>query len=81
VARAADIGLAALLDALESALAPLVVVLTLGRADQFAEFVVQSLIAKITLLFRNPFLKPEMRFDDELGHGDPPLSPAIGDCH
>src|SRR5450631_1862386 len=77
VAGAADVGLAALLDTLESAPAGLVVVLALGRADQFAEFVVQSGIAKIALLLRNPFLKPEMRLDDEPGHGDPPLSPGL----
>ena len=69
VAGAAHIGLTALFDALESAPAAFVVMLAFGRADQFAEFVIQSLIAKIAFLFRNPFLKPKMRFDDELGHG------------
>ena len=69
VAGAAHIGLTALFDALEGAPAALVVVLAFGRADQFAEFVIQALIAKIAFLFRDPFLKPEMRFDDELGHG------------
>ena len=70
VAGAAHIGLSALFDALESTpVTTFVVVLAFGRADQFAEFVIQSLIAKITFLFRNPFLKPKMRFDDELGHG------------
>src|SRR5436190_9812490 len=69
MARAADVRLSALLDALESAPATLVMVLALGRTDQFAKLIVEPLIAKITLLFRDPFLKPEMRFDDELGHG------------
>ena len=74
VAGAADVGLAALLDALEGAVIDLVVVLALGGADQLAEFVVEALVAEIALFLGDPFLQPEMRFDHELGHGDPPLA-------
>src|SRR5438045_8188097 len=69
VTGATDIGLAALLDALESASTTLVMVLALGRADQLAELVVQPLVAEIALLLCNPLLEPKMRLDDEFGHG------------
>src|ERR1700752_5385657 len=74
MAGATDIGFASFLDALESAMAALVVMLAAGRADQFAEFIIESLIAKIALFFRNPFLKPKMRLDDEFGHAVLPES-------
>ena len=69
---AADVGLTALLDALKGPFGPLVVVLALGRADQFAELVIETLIAKIALLLSDPLLKPEMWFDDKLAHENPP---------
>ena len=73
VAGAADVGLASLLDTLERALVDLVVVLARGRADQFAEFVVETFGAKIALFLGDPFLQPKMRFNDELAHGDLPV--------
>jgi hypothetical protein len=81
MAGTADVGLAALLDALEDAPTALVVVLALGRADQLAEFVVQSLIAKIAFLFGDPFLKPEMRLDNELVHGNLRRGLELADGH
>ena len=92
VAGAADVGLAPLLDALEGALVDLVVVLALGRADQLAEFVVETFGAKIALFLGDPLLQPKMRFDDELAHGgssrcfsqaviDGTISPGGGQHH
>src|SRR5215831_3401742 len=36
-----------------------------ARLDEFLEDVVEALILEISLLFRDPFLQPEVRFDDE----------------
>ena len=65
------LALAALLDSLIRAdLVALVVVLAVGRLDQLAEDVVEAFVFEVALLFGDPFLQPEMRFDDEffLGH-------------
>src|SRR5215510_10729889 len=43
------------------------------RADGRAEFVVEAFLREIALFFRDPFLQPEVRRDDELGHGGPPI--------
>jgi hypothetical protein len=72
VAGAADVGLAALLDALEGAFIDLVVVLALGRTDQLAKLIVEPFVAEVALLLGHPFLQTEMRFDHEFGHGRPP---------
>ncbi len=73
VAGAGDVGLPPLLDALERAAGALRhVVRAVRRADEFPELVVEPLSAKIALLFRHPFLQPEMRFDLELGHAFAP---------
>src|SRR5215813_3079039 len=39
------------------------------RADGRTKFVVETLLGEIALFFGNPFLQPEVRRDDELGHG------------
>jgi hypothetical protein len=44
-----------------------------GRANELAEFALQTFETKIALLFRDPFLQAEVRFDDELGHPFPPV--------
>src|SRR5262245_16711489 len=36
-----------------------------ARLDEFLEDVVEALILEISLLFRDPFLQPEVRFNDE----------------
>src|SRR5689334_5112920 len=77
VAGAADVGLPTLLDTLERAFIGLVVVAALGRADQFAELVVEPLGAEIALLLRHPFLQAEMRFDHKLRHL---LLPGFASC-
>ena len=52
--------------------APEISNLILGAINTQAEFVIESLVAKIALLFSDPLLKPEMRFDDEFAHQNPP---------
>src|SRR5258708_29719075 len=69
VAGAADISFAARLDALEGPLRALVVMLAAGRADQFAEFVVEALGAEVAFLLGHPLLQAKVRLDDELAHG------------
>ena len=61
---------AALLDGLKGAdLGALVVNLAVGLAHHLAELVVESFFPEIILLLGYPFLQPEVRFDDEFGHG------------
>jgi hypothetical protein len=70
VAGAGDIGLAPRLERLHGAdLVALVVLLAVGRADEFAKFVVEAFVGEIAFVVRDPFLKAEMRLDDELRHG------------
>jgi len=68
VTGAAHVGFAALLDALERAFRALVVVLAVARPDQLAELVVETLGAKVALLFGHPLLQAKVRFDDEFAH-------------
>jgi hypothetical protein len=81
MASAAYVGFTPFLDALEGALIDLVVVLALGRADQFPKFIVETFGAEVALFLRNPFLQAEMRLYDELAHRKTsgavlPLDPA-----
>ncbi len=58
------------LDRLKGAdLGALVVNLAVGLAHHFAELVVEPFFAEIILLLGDPFLQPEVRFDDEFSHG------------
>src|SRR5690349_19553929 len=77
MAGAADIGCAPFLDALKGAFIGLVVMLAGGRADQFAEFVIEAFGAEIALLLGNPFLQAKVRFDDEFAHGISPCSASF----
>src|SRR6476660_1749224 len=81
MAGAAYIRFAPLFDALEGALIDLVVMLAGRRADQFAEFVVEAFGAEIALFLGNPFLQPEVRFDDEFAHGVSPCSARFSRFH
>src|ERR1700722_18222828 len=74
MASAGNVGLAAFLDVLERAVMPRRRVMSAVRgADELLEFVVEAFVAKIPLLFRYPFLQPEMRLNLELRHGADPL--------
>src|SRR5690242_9777356 len=42
--------------------------LSAGRLDQLAKFVVEALVGKIALLVGDPLLQAEMRLDDEFAH-------------
>ena len=70
MAGAADIGGAPGLKRLVGAdlLAALVVMPPFGRADQLAKLVIEPFVPEIALFLGDPFLKPEMRLDDEFGH-------------
>src|SRR6059058_2004775 len=69
MAGAADVGLAALFERLEGAdPVALVVDTALGRLDHLLEDVIEALVAEIVFLLRDPFLKAEMRLDDEFRH-------------
>src|SRR4051812_36132255 len=49
----------------------LVVVPAVRGLHQLQEFVLQALGLEITLFLGDPFMQPEMRFDDEFAHGIP----------
>ena len=66
---ATHVGFAALLDALEGALRALVVMLACRRADQLAEFVIESLGVEVAFLLGHPLLETKVWFDDELAVG------------
>src|SRR5207248_9729101 len=69
MAGAADIRFASFFERLEGAdFVAFVVNLTVGRAHQFAEFIIKPLGAEITFFFRYPFVQTEMRLDDEICH-------------
>src|SRR3974390_2797110 len=76
---AADAGLAAFLERLESAdFVIRVVNLTVGRADEFAKFIPEPFGPEVILLFGHPFLQAEMRFNDE--HYLLPWARSDGSC-
>src|SRR6185437_16240440 len=69
VARTADVRGAALLQRLVGAdLVALVVDLAVGLLHQLLEDVIEALVLEVALLLRDPFLQPEVRFDDEFAH-------------
>src|SRR5438067_13040202 len=69
MAGAADVGLATLFERLEGAdPVALVMDIALGRLDHLLEDVIEALVAEIVFLLRDPFLKAEMRLDDEFRH-------------
>src|SRR5215468_9478724 len=70
MAGATDVGRAAVFERLEGAdPVALVVNPALGRLDHLLEDVLEAFVAEIAFFLRDPFLKSEMRLDDELGHG------------
>src|SRR5262245_29430957 len=78
VAGAADVGLAAALEGLKRAdLVAEIVRGTVARLDGLTEFVVESLGFEVALLLRDPFVQPEVRFDQKR-HLGPPL--CFGFC-
>src|SRR5262249_26823399 len=69
MAGAADLGRAALFERLEGAdPVALVVNAALGRLDHLPEDVIEAFVAEIVFLLGYPFLKAEMRLDDEFRH-------------
>src|SRR6476660_10620112 len=73
MARTADVRLAAFFKLLIGAdFVALVVNLSVGCAQQLAEFVFESFLAEVVFLFGHPFLQAEMRFDEEFRHVCPP---------
>jgi len=49
-----------------------------GGADELLEFIIESLVTKIALLFRDPFLQAKMRLDLEPRHGVRSVVVALG---
>src|SRR6201993_1523155 len=69
MAGAALVRLAPFLERVKRAdFVALVVDLAVGLANEFAEFVIEPLVAEITFLLRHPFVQAEMWFDDEFCH-------------
>ena len=70
VAGAADVRLASLLEALEGPhlVRERVRFLQLLPFPDAAKLVVEPHLPEVTLLLRDPLVKPEMRADDELAH-------------
>src|SRR5262245_19213539 len=69
MAGAADVALAALFERLESANPVASVVnAALGRLDRLAEDVIEAFVPEIAFFLGDPFLKAEMRLDDEFRH-------------
>ena len=54
-------------------LANCLVMRAVGRTNELPEFVFQTFVAKVIPFFGDPFLKAEVRFDDEFGHPCPPV--------